>query len=94
MFGNLINSQRIKKLSDWSFALQSKIEKLVWKVLHHALYSLDIGLPDYHIFMITENSLQEMQFDNMQEVKIWVGHYFQTQPEEFFSDDIKNQRGR
>lgn len=94
MFWYLTNFQRIIKLSDWSFVLKRKIEKLGWKVLPGALYSLDLGLPEYHIFMMIDHSLREMQFDKVKRVKNWVGDYFQTQQEEFFSDGIKNLRGR
>jgi histone-lysine N-methyltransferase SETMAR len=73
---------------------QSKIEKLGWKVLPHAPYSPDLAPTDYHLFRSMEHSLREMPFDNVQEVKNWVGDYFKTQPEEFFSDGIQNLRGR
>ncbi|KOC65736.1 hypothetical protein WH47_10198, partial [Habropoda laboriosa] len=33
-----------------AITIQRKLRELIWKVLYHAPYSLDLPLTDYHLF--------------------------------------------
>lgn len=73
---------------------QNKIERMNWKVLPHAPYSPDLAPSDYHLFRSMQHGLRDVKFKNLEEVKNWVGVFFDSKPAEFYLEGIKNLLNR
>ena len=71
---------------------QNTIEELGWKLVPHPPYSPDIAPSDYHLFLSMQHSLANQQFNNYQEVEIWVQDYFASQEPESFESGIRSLR--
>lgn len=74
--------------------VQQKIEELGWNVLPHPPYSPDIAPCDYHLFRSMQHGLEEQQFKKVDDVRIWVSSFFDSQPAQFFEKGIYSLRER
>lgn len=57
---------------------------LGWEVLEHPAYSPDIAPSDYHLFRSMQNSLTDVHFETLEEVRKWVDDFIKSKDEKFF----------
>ncbi|CAJ0590615.1 unnamed protein product [Cylicocyclus nassatus] len=71
---------------------QQKIEELGWQLLPHPPYSPDLAPSDFHLFRSMQHYLDDKRFETLDDVKICVSQYFDSQPPEFFVKGIRSLR--
>ena len=68
--------------------MTSTHDKLGWKLLPHPPDSADIAPSDYHLFLPMHHSLANQNFNDHQEVEIWMQGHFDP---EFFESGIRKK---
>ena len=64
--------------------VQNYLETFNWQVLFHPVYSPDLALSDYHLFLSMSHALVERHFDSYEDVRKWLNEWFASKDEEFF----------
>ena len=62
---------------------------LKWEVMAHPAYSPDLAPSGYYLFRSLEHSLRETSFSDIEEVKNHLDNFFQSKPQSFFRDGIR-----
>ena len=62
---------------------------LGWDVLPHPAYSPDLAPSDYYLFRSLAHHLKNQEFKSYDEVKNMLGNFFESKPESWYSDGIK-----
>ncbi|XGW09192.1 hypothetical protein V3C99_011475 [Haemonchus contortus] len=62
---------------------RQKFQELGREVLPHLPYSPDLAPSDYYLFRTVMRHLRDKNFDNQEQLKTEVGHFFSTQSADF-----------
>ncbi len=68
--------------------VKKKIEQNGWDLLTHPAYSPDIAPTDYHLFRSLSNDLRGRQFKNEDDLKSYLGDFFDSKSPEFYTKGI------
>ena len=73
---------------------RNKLLELGWEVLPHPPYSPDLAPSDYYLFRSLSNTMNNLPFANQNELKTWLGEYFEGQPAEYYAQGIRELPNR
>ena len=68
---------------------KNKITELAFKQLDQPAYSADIAPSDHHLFRRMQNSLADVRFENVEEVRKWVDEWIAGENRQFFRQGIR-----
>ena len=52
--------------------VKTYLKRIVWEMLPHPPYSLDIAPSDYYLFWLMSHALAEKRFQSFEDIKKWV----------------------
>jgi [histone H3]-lysine36 N-dimethyltransferase SETMAR len=67
---------------------REKLLKLGWTTLPHPPYSPDLAPTDYHLFHSLADHLREKQFDEENDLKTYLGNFFNQKSQDFYKRGI------
>ncbi|GBP49595.1 Mariner Mos1 transposase [Eumeta japonica] len=70
-------------------SVKNYLKTLVWEVLPHPPYSLDIGPSDYHLFRSMAHALSEQRFTSYEDTNNWVDAWIISKIRSF--SDLKSE---
>jgi histone-lysine N-methyltransferase SETMAR len=66
----------------------NKLAELGWEHLEHPPYSPDLAPSDFHLFRALEHFLRGKRFENIGEMRVSLGQFFDSKPQDFYRRGI------
>ena len=96
---SLVNRKRVILLHDnarphVAKMTHEKIVELGWEVLPHPPYSPDLGPSDYYLFRSLQQQLRTKNFENDDEVKMFLNTFLNSKSTSFYRNGIEMLVGK
>lgn len=75
-------------LHDTAQLTTNKLTELGWEHLDHPPYSPDLAPSDFHLFRALEHFLRGKRFKNIGEMRVSLGQFFNSKPQDFYRRGI------
>ncbi len=65
------------------------IKELGWEVMAHPAWSPDLAPSDYALFRSLKDNIAEKQFEDQDDLKNYLNHFFASKSPKFYADAIR-----
>lgn len=69
--------------------IRNKIAEFGWERLDHPAYSPDLAPSDFHLFRALEHFLRGKRFQNIEEMRMSLGQFFESKTQQFYGRGIQ-----